>query len=79
LKLMCKDGSLFWAFISAKPLFNKDGDFTGSLCMFTDVTKRKEVETKLKETLDNLENLVKVRTEELEIAFNSLKDRKSVV
>ncbi|PAV13019.1 hypothetical protein ASJ81_18975 [Methanosarcina spelaei] len=74
LKLMCKDGSLFWAFISAKPLFNKDGDFTGSLCMFTDVTKRKEVETKLKETLDNLENLVKVRTEELEIAFNSLKE-----
>ncbi|AKB29308.1 hypothetical protein MSSIT_2589 [Methanosarcina siciliae T4/M] len=74
LKLMCKDGSLFWAFISAKPLFNKDGDFTGSLCMFTDVTKRKEVETKLKETLDNLENLVKVRTEELEIAFTSLKE-----
>jgi PAS domain S-box-containing protein len=74
LKLRCKDGSLFWAFISAKPLFNKDGDFTGSLCMFTDVTKRKEVETKLKETLDNLENLVKVRTEELEIAFNSLKE-----
>ncbi|MHC1754417.1 MAG: PAS domain S-box protein [Methanosarcina sp.] len=74
LKLMCKDGSLFWAFISSKPLFNKDSDFTGSLCMFTDITKRKEAETKLKETLDNLENLVKVRTEELEIAFNSLKE-----
>ena len=74
LKLMCNDGSLFWAFISAKPLFNKDGDFTGSLCMFTDVTRRKEAETKLKETLDNLENLVKIRTEELEIAFNSLKE-----
>jgi PAS domain S-box-containing protein len=74
LKLMCKDGSLFWAFISAKPLFNKEGDFTGSLCMFTDVTKRNEVETKLKETLDNLENLVKVRTEELELAFTSLKE-----
>ncbi|WP_269850991.1 PAS domain-containing sensor histidine kinase [Methanosarcina horonobensis] len=74
LKLMCKDGSPFWAFISAKPLFNKDGDFKGSLCMFTDVTKRKEAETKLKETLDNLENLVKVRTKELEIAFNSLKE-----
>ncbi|AAM06162.1 PAS domain S-box protein [Methanosarcina acetivorans] len=74
LKLMCKDGSLFWALISAKPFFNRYGDFAGSLCMFTDVTKRKEVETKLKETLDNLENLVKVRTEELEIAFNSLKE-----
>ena len=74
LKLMCKDGSLFWAYISAKPLFSKDGDFTGSLCMFTDITKRKEAETKLKETLDNLENLVKERTAELEKAYKSLKE-----
>ncbi|WP_440947785.1 PAS domain-containing sensor histidine kinase [Methanosarcina sp. T3] len=74
LKLKCKDGSLFWAYISAKPLFDKNGIFTGSLCMFTDITKRKETEAKLKETLDNLENLVKVRTEELEIAFNSLRE-----
>ena len=51
LKLMCKDGSPFWAFISAKPLFNKDGDFTGSLCMYTDITKRKEAE----EALANIE------------------------
>jgi PAS domain S-box-containing protein len=73
-KLMCKDGSSFWASINAKPLFNKDGDFTGSLSMFTDITKRKEAEAKLKETLDNLENLVKERTDELEEANKSLKE-----
>ncbi|HII93932.1 MAG TPA: PAS domain S-box protein, partial [Methanosarcina sp.] len=46
------DGSLFWALINAKPLFNKNGDFTGSLCMYTDITKRKEAE----EALANIEN-----------------------
>jgi len=50
LKLMCKDGSPFWAFVSAKPLFNKDGDFTGSLCMFTDISERKQSEKALQES-----------------------------
>jgi PAS domain S-box-containing protein len=40
----------------------------------SDITKRKEAEAKLKETLDNLENLVKKRTSELEKAYNSLKE-----
>jgi len=39
-----------------------------------DVTARKEAEARLKETLDNLENLVKKRTEELEKAYISLKE-----
>lgn len=47
------------------------GEFTA---IFTDVTRRKETEAKLKETLDNLENLVKERTSELEEAYKSLKD-----
>jgi PAS domain S-box-containing protein len=42
LKLMCKDGSSIWAFLSAKPFFNKDGELTGYLGMFTDITKRRE-------------------------------------
>ncbi len=50
LKLMRKDGIPFWAFISAKPLFNKDGDFTGSLSMLTDITKRKQAEMALQES-----------------------------
>ncbi len=74
LKLIHKDGSLFWGLVSAKPLFDKAGKFTGSMAMLTDITKRKEAETRLKETLDNLENLVKERTVELEMAYKSLKE-----
>jgi len=55
-KLMCMDGSPLWVLISAKSLFNKDGKFTGSLGMFTDITKRKEAEEALKKAHDNLEN-----------------------
>jgi PAS domain S-box-containing protein len=39
-----------------------------------DITERKEAEAKLQETLDNLENLVKERTAELEKAYQSLKE-----
>jgi PAS domain-containing protein len=45
-----------------------------SVGAFVDITERKEVETKLKETLDNLEYLVKERTAELEKACKSLKE-----
>jgi PAS domain S-box-containing protein len=39
-----------------------------------DTTERKETEIKLKETMDNLENLVEERTAELEKAYNLLKE-----
>lgn len=39
-----------------------------------DLSERKKAEAKLKETLDNLENLVKERTVELERAYDSLKE-----
>ena len=60
-----------WTQVNSKSLFDKDGKFAGSISMLTDITKRKEAETKLKETLDNLENLVEERTAELEKAFYS--------
>ncbi len=43
-KLICKDGSPLWTLISAKSLFDKSGEFIGSLSMLTDITKRKEAE-----------------------------------
>ncbi len=73
-KLIRKDGSPLWTLINAKSVFDKDGEFTGSISMLTDITIRKEAEAKLKETLDNLEELVKERTAELEKAYNSLKE-----
>ncbi|TLN09800.1 PAS domain S-box protein [bacterium] len=58
---------------SANPLHGPEGNVRGSVGSFIDITERKEAETKLKETLDNLENLVKERTSELENAYKSLK------
>ena len=74
LKLLRKNGSPLWTIVNAKSLFDKNGKFTGSMKMLTDITERKEAEARLKETLDNLEDLVKERTSELEKAYSSLKE-----
>lgn len=73
-KLIRKDGTPLWVLINARSLFDKNGKFVGSMSMLTDITPRKEAEAKLKETLDNLETLVKERTAELERAYESLKE-----
>ena len=72
-KLVRKDGSTLWTLVNSKSLFDKDGNFIGILAMLTDITERKKTEAKLKETLDNLENLVKQRTDELKDAYETLK------
>jgi PAS domain S-box-containing protein len=51
IKLIRKDGSTLWIFVSSKPLFDKDGRFIGALNLHTDITKRKEAE----EALANIE------------------------
>jgi len=71
LKIICKDGFPLWALISAKALFNKEGRFTGSLGMFTDITKRKQEEHRISRYNLILEginrifrNVVQAKTEE---------------
>ena len=71
LKLICKDGSPLWALISAKAFFNKEGGFTGSLGMFTDITERKQEEHRIRRYNRILEginrifsNVVQAKTEE---------------
>ena len=54
-----------------------EGKVTSVLSISSDITDIKEAETKLKETLDNLENLVKERTAELENAYKSLKENET--
>jgi PAS domain S-box-containing protein len=51
-----------------------EGKATSVLAISRDVTDVKEAEAKLKETLDNLESLVKERTAELQNAYNSLRE-----
>jgi PAS domain-containing protein len=52
-----------------------DGEVVSVLAISHDITDIKEAEAKLKDTLDNLENLVKERTVELEEAYKLLKER----
>lgn len=46
-KFICKDGSFLWGLINAKPLFDKDGRFTGSIGTLTDIIKYKQAKEAL--------------------------------
>lgn len=67
------DGSIGWIFSRAVPIMDSNSEIIEWFGAASDITKRKEAETKLKETLDNLEELVKERTVELQNAYDSLK------
>lgn len=45
-----KDGTSFWCFTSASPLFSPEGAFVGSFGMFTDITERRHMEETLRES-----------------------------
>ena len=53
-----------------------ESNVVDGVAITVDITQRKKAEAKLKETLDNLENLVKKRTNELEEACISLRKSK---
>ncbi len=63
LKLIRKDGSYIWTYITAKPFFNKKGKFKGYLAMMTDITERKETEEKLQESEEKYRNIVEIANE----------------
>jgi PAS domain S-box-containing protein len=69
-----KDGRVIWIQITAAMICDTEGRPLRSSGVVQDITERKEAEAKLKDTLDNLDNLVRKRTEELEKAYNSLKE-----
>lgn len=74
IDVLLPDGEWITAIGSASPLHDENGNVRGSVAAFMDITGRKKAEAKLKETLDNLEELIKQRTSELEKAYNSLKE-----
>ena len=50
-----KDGSPLWALVSAKSFFDKDGKFTGSLGMLTDITRaQKRADEALNKLLEGI-------------------------
>ena len=72
LRLKHKDGSVCWALVSATPKKDAEGEFAGSFAMFTNITKRKQIEEQLRRARDNLEELVEKRTAELQIEKNKI-------
>lgn len=50
-----KDGSHLWAIVSATPMFDAGGEFSGVLRMITDISDRKQAEAELLQTLKELE------------------------
>ena len=46
-RLRHNNGSVLWASASSSPLQNDKGQFAGALCMFSDITERKKLESQL--------------------------------
>ena len=61
-----RDGSIVWTIASSVPLFDDEHRFVGSFAMVTDITERKRGEEALRDLIDELDQRVKQRTEELE-------------
>jgi diguanylate cyclase (GGDEF)-like protein/PAS domain S-box-containing protein len=58
-----KDGTVLWNIVSATPLFDGAGRFTGSFSMFTDITVRKHAETAIQESRALLNSIIEGTTD----------------
>ena len=73
-RLKHRDGSIKWALVSATPKKDINDKFTGSFAMFVDITQRKKLEEKLKESYNDLELKIQKRTKEIEYQANLLEN-----
>ncbi len=67
------DGSIHWIETNKVPLRNSRGEIIGLLGTFEDITDRREAQEHLQQTLDELDERVQVRTQELVRANESLR------
>jgi two-component system, chemotaxis family, sensor kinase Cph1 len=63
-----RNGNEIIAEVNSTRIKDDKNSTSGYAVVYRDITKRKQAEIKLKETLDNLEELVKERTKELSLA-----------
>lgn len=49
VEMVCRDGSLIWVLISGAPIYDGEGNVTGSLGIHYDITPRKRLEQELRE------------------------------
>jgi len=72
IALKKKDGSIVYAVVAAKPLFDSLGKYEGSSAVITDITERKLMEDEIRKLNLELETRVNQRTAELEAANKEL-------
>ncbi|WP_320172693.1 PAS domain-containing protein [Maridesulfovibrio sp.] len=53
-----KDGSKVWVYWTNSPILNDKGELTEILCVGTDITKRKAIETELQNTRNYIRNII---------------------
>ena len=71
-RFMHREGHHVWTRVCAKPLYSENDEHQGSLVAISDISERKQAEHDLKELLEQLEDRVKRRTQELEDSNNML-------
>ncbi|MBX2903439.1 MAG: PAS domain S-box protein [Chitinophagales bacterium] len=80
IQVRAKTGELLWWRVTGRPFFDKNGNFVGSISIFSDITKQRTAEEELRRTNDEFESLVNLRTRELTTAnnklLNEIKERK---
>ncbi|MFN8292896.1 MAG: PAS domain S-box protein [Chitinophagales bacterium] len=80
IQVRAKTGELLWWRVTGRPFFDKNGNFVGSISIFSDITKQRIAEEELRRTNDEFESLVNLRTRELTTAnnklLNEIKERK---
>jgi PAS domain S-box-containing protein len=70
--LVAKDGKRTPVEDSAAPMVTDNGEVTGAVMVFRDITERKKAEEALRVVLDSLEERVREQTAELRLSFNKL-------
>lgn len=69
-----KNGELYWEEVIITPIKDKKGNIINFLAIKEDITKRKKIENELEMHRENLQELVNIKTEELNWTNDQLKE-----
>jgi PAS domain S-box-containing protein len=80
VQVKTKLGELLWLRVTGRPYFDSEGNFIGSIGIFSNITEQRKVEKELRKAKDEFEILVNLRTRELTATntqlLNEIKERK---